>query len=126
MAANRLVVPCALSLSLVLLASPTHAQNVDQGAHVFRSQCSICHSIQPGRNVVGPSLFDVVGRHSGRVPGFRYSQANLASGLTWDSATLDRYLAAPRQVVPGTRMTYPGLKDARQRADLIAFLAHQH
>ncbi|HET6806946.1 MAG TPA: cytochrome c family protein [Frateuria sp.] len=126
MAANRHVVSCALLLSLVLIASPARAQDADRGARVFRSQCSICHSVRPGRNVVGPSLFGVIGRHSGRVPGFHYSQANLASGLTWDPTTLDRYLTAPRQVVPGTRMTYPGLKDARERADLIAFLAHMH
>ena len=126
MTSNRLVVLCALLLGLVLLAPPARAQDADRGARVFRSQCSICHSVRPGRNVVGPSLFGVIGRHSGRVPGFHYSQANLASGLTWDPATLDRYLTAPRQVVPGTRMTYPGLKDARERADLIAFLAHLH
>lgn len=96
------------------------------GRRIFQSQCSICHSPQPGRNVIGPSLFAVVGRHSGRIPGFQYSAANLRSGLTWNVTTLDRYLSAPQQVVPGTLMTYPGLKDARKRADLIAYLATLH
>ncbi|HTR15962.1 MAG TPA: cytochrome c family protein [Acetobacteraceae bacterium] len=99
---------------------------VANNERVFRSQCSICHSVQPGRNVVGSSLLGVVGRQSGRVSGFRYSRASLASGLTWNPATLDRYLTTPRRVVPGTRMTYPGLRDARERADLIAFLSPLH
>jgi cytochrome c len=107
----------------VLAAGKARAQDAVAGSHVFMSQCDICHSAQPGQNIVGPSLFLVVGRHSGSVPGFAYSQANRQSGLTWDAATLDRYLAAPREVVPGTLMTYPGLKDPKKRKDLIAYLA---
>jgi cytochrome c len=84
--------------------------------------CSICHSPQQGRNLVGPSLFNVVNRHSGQIPDFHYSDANKNSGLVWDIGTLDRYLTAPRQVVPGTKMTFPGLRDAKQRADVIAYL----
>jgi cytochrome c len=105
------------------LAGTVHAQDASTGARLFKSQCSICHSQKPDRNIVGPSLFGVVGRHSGMIPNFHYSDANRASGLVWNPATLDRYLAAPRQVVPGTLMTYPGLKDPHQRADLIAYLA---
>ena len=108
------------------LAASVHAQDAAAGARVFMSQCSICHSPKPGRNVVGPSLFGVVGRHSGIVPNFHYSTANRASGLVWDPNTLDRYLTAPGQVVPGTLMTYPGLKDARQRGDVIAYLSTLH
>jgi cytochrome c2 len=100
-----------------------HAQDAAAGEQVFKSQCSICHSPQPNRNIIGPSLFSVVGRHSGLIPGFHYSSANRNSGLVWDVSTLDRYLTGPRQVVPGTLMTYPGLKDSHQRADLIAYLA---
>ena len=110
------------------LAVVTHAraQDAAAGETVFKSQCDICHSTQPSRNIIGPSLYSVVGRHSGMIPNFHYSAANRASGLVWDPSTLDRYLAAPRQVVPGTLMTYPGLKDPHQRADLIAFLATLH
>jgi len=79
--------------------------------------------MQPGRNIIGPSLFGVVGRPSGRIPNFHYSAANLRSGLTWDPPTLDRYLSSPQQVVPGTLMTYPGLKESRLRSNLIAYLA---
>jgi cytochrome c len=81
------------------LAGAAHAQDAAAGARVFRSQCSICHSPQPGRNIIGPSLFGVVGRHSGTIPDFHYSAANRASGLVWNPPTLDRYLTAPREVV---------------------------
>ena len=107
----------------VAAVSGARAQDVSAGRQVFQSQCSICHSPRPGRNIFGPSLFGVVGRHSGMIPNFTYSQANRRSGLTWTPSTLDRYLAAPQRVVPGTLMTYPGLRDPKQRADLIAYLA---
>ena len=114
----------AMMLAGVFRASSmAYAQDAAAGERVFKSQCSICHSPQPDRNIIGPSLFSVVGRHSGLIPGFRYSAANKNSGLVWDVGTLDRYLTGPRQVVPGTLMTYPGLKDQHQRADLIAYLA---
>ena len=102
------------------------AQDVNDGRRVFQANCSICHTVQPGRNLVGPSLFGVINRHSGQVSGFRYSTANLQSGLTWDPATLDRYLAAPRKVVPGTIMTFPGLPDPEKRAAVIAYLETLH
>jgi cytochrome c len=108
------------------LAATAQAQDASAGARLFNSQCSICHSPQPGRNIIGPSLFGVVGRHSGSITNFHYSDANRKSGIVWDTATLDRYLTAPRQVVPGTLMTYPGLKDQHQRVDLIAYLTTLH
>lgn len=92
------------------------------GGAVFKSQCSICHAVQSGRNLNGPSLFGVVGRPAGQAPGFAYSAANKSSGLTWDAATLDRYLTAPREVMPHTLMSYGGLKDPVRRANLIAYL----
>ena len=114
-----------LAIALIT-AGPVHAQDAVAGQKVFNTNCSICHSVLPGRNLVGPSLFGVVSRPSGHVPGFHYSDANRNSGLTWDVATLDHYLTAPRQLVPGTRMTFPGVKDPEQRADLIAYLATLH
>ena len=99
------------------------AQDVAAGERVFKANCGICHSPQPGRNLVGPSLFSIVNRQSGQSPDFHYSDANKNSGLIWNVTTLDRYLIAPRELVPGTKMTFPGLKDPKQRADLIAYLA---
>ena len=116
-------VTAAICLALAGLAPPAHAADPAAGKSVFSSACSICHSPQPGRNMVGPSLFDVVGRKTGTVPGFHYSPANQNANLTWDAATLDKYLQAPRTVVPGTTMTYGGMKDDTKRADLIAYLA---
>jgi cytochrome c len=106
--------------------SGAHAADAQAGQAVFKSQCSICHAVQPGRNLNGPSLAGIVGRKAGQVPGFGYSAANKASGLTWDEATLDRYLTAPREVIPHTLMSYQGEKDAEKRANLIAYLTTLH
>jgi len=124
--ARPLVAATAVALSIIAQIAPASAQDATAGKKVFQTYCSVCHTVQPERNLIGPSLFGVVGRPSGHVPGFRYSEANRKSGLTWSIATLDRYLTAPGQVVPGTLMTFPGLKDGKQRADLIAYLATLH
>jgi cytochrome c len=119
----------SFTLVLVLGSALQHAvqaQDAAAGEKLFSRDCSICHSPKPGQNIVGPSLFSVVNRHSGQITGFHYSDANRNSGLTWNVATLDRYLTAPRELVPGTKMTFPGLKDPKQRADVIAYLATLH
>jgi cytochrome c len=108
------------------IVARAQAQDAATGEKLFRMDCSGCHSPQPGRNLVGPSLFNVVNRHSGEIPNYHYSDANRNSGLVWSVSTLDRYLTAPRKLVPGTKMTFPGLRDAKQRADLIAYLATLH
>ncbi len=107
----------------MIMAGAAHAADPAAGKSVFNTYCSICHSPQPGKNMVGPSLFGIVGRKTGSVPGFHYSPANHGANLTWDDATLDKYLQSPRTVIPGTTMTYGGLKDDAKRADLIAYLA---
>jgi cytochrome c len=122
----RVTLSLLASAIALVIAVPAHAQDAAAGEKVFKANCGICHSPQPGRNLIGPSLFSVANRHSGEIPGFHYSDANRNSGLIWNVATLDRYLAGPRELVPGTKMTFPGLKDAQQRADLIAYLATLH
>lgn len=72
--------------------------------------------------MVGPSLFGIVGTKAGEVAGFTFSPAMKASGLTWDEATLDEYLAAPMKKVPGTKMTYAGQSDPAKRKELIEYL----
>jgi len=84
--------------------------------------CAACHSTEQGTMLVGPSLFGVVGRKAGVEAGFSYSAALKNSGLTWDEATLDTFLADPMKQVPGTRMTFPGLSDAAQRKAVIDYL----
>jgi cytochrome c len=96
------------------------------GQAVFKTQCGICHSPLPGKNMVGPSLFGIIGRKSGSVEGFHYSAANRSADITWNADILDKYLQNPRGIVPGTIMTYAGLKDDAKRADLIAWLETLH
>jgi cytochrome c2 len=98
------------------------AGDAGAGRSVFQSTCSICHAVKAGKNEVGPTLSGIVGRKTGSVPGYNYSPANEAAHITWDPATLDKYLESPRAVIPGTKMTYGGLKDPAKRADLIVYL----
>ena len=113
-------------LLLAGFASSALAANPEVGEKVFRSQCSICHSTAPGRNMLGPSLFGVVGRKAGTEKGFHYSVDHKKLDLTWDAANLDKYLENPRAMVKDTTMTYAGLKDAAKRADVIAYLETLH
>jgi cytochrome c len=83
--------------------------------------CSVCHSVTPGQNMIGPSLAGVVGRHAGSAAGFSYSPAMKGSNVTWNDGNLERYLADPNAVVPGTTMPPPGV-DAAQRRAIIAYL----
>lgn len=86
------------------------------------SQCQMCHSTEEGKNGLGPSLAGIVGREAGTVPGFAYSPANRDSDVTWTEETLEPYLENPRTYMPGNRMSYAGLKNAEQRAELIEWL----
>lgn len=99
------------------------ARAEEPGEAVFKRNCSICHSLDPGKNRVGPSLAGVVGRPAGSVPQFHYSSANSASGIVWTEDKLDDYLADPQRMVPGTSMIFPGLKNPDDRQALIKFLA---
>ena len=71
---------------------------------------------------MGPSLHGVFGRTAGTEEGFKYSDAMKESGIVWSEETLDVYLTKPKDMVPGTRMAFPGLKDEQDRADIIAYL----
>jgi nitrite reductase (NO-forming) len=92
------------------------------GRQVFK-KCQVCHSLEPGKTILGPSLAGIVGRKSGAEPDFTYSPAMKQAALTWDAPTLDAYLAEPAKIVPGNRMPFPGLKTDQDRKDVIAFLA---
>ena len=110
---------------LLGIAAPqlARAQDATAGQALFKRDCAACHEIVPAKIRIGPSLFGIVGRAAGADPNFHYTAANKNSALTWDQATLDRYLVNPKAVVPGTTMTYAGQKDDRKRGDLIAYLA---
>jgi cytochrome c len=84
--------------------------------------CKTCHAVEAGKNMIGPSLHALQGRHSGEIPGFNYSAANKGSGIVWTNEKLFQYLENPQRVIPGTKMSYTGIKDAQKRADVIAYL----
>ena len=92
------------------------------GRQVFR-KCQACHSIEPGKNILGPSLAGIVGRKSGAEPGYSYSPAMKQANIVWDEKTLNSYLADPQKAIPGNKMPFPGLKTDHDRTDVIAFLA---
>jgi len=93
-----------------------------RGRHVFGA-CAACHSLQPDRNMTGPSLANVWNRKAGTLPSFsRYSDALKSANIEWNDKTLDAWIKNPQHVVPGNQMTFPGIQNAQQRADLLAFL----
>lgn len=101
-----------------------HAEgDAARGADLFKQNCAACHSAEPGQNLVGPSLYSVVGRHSASGAGFSYSNAMKSSGITWTQDQLMSYLKAPRRFIPGVKMMFPGLDDAADRANVIAYLS---
>lgn len=102
-------------------ASPAWAAgDAQRGQQAYEARCGGCHSVDADR--IGPRHAGVVGRRAGSVPGFAYSDALRRSGLTWDAALLERWLANPDALVPGQRMGYQ-LADAQARADIVAYLA---
>lgn len=103
----------------VLLVAALAAGDAKAGQAVY-SRCLACHSLEYHRT--GPKHCGLLGRRAGTSPGFDYSPAMKKSRITWSENTLDRFLANPPKVVPGTTMTYAGVEDAQDRADLIAYL----
>ncbi|MFM9841403.1 MAG: c-type cytochrome [Dongiaceae bacterium] len=115
-----------LMLAVMLTALPERLSRADSdvqlGARAFEA-CAACHSLIPGRHLTGPSLADIWDKQAGTVAGFpRYSPALKAADIIWGLESLDAWLANPRAFIPKTRMTFPGIDDAKTRADLIAFL----
>lgn len=129
---SRLLASAALALSFGA-AGAAIAQEIDadlaaEGEGVFR-RCQACHQVGPdASNGVGPSLTGVVGRAAGSVEDFNYSDAMAeagANGLVWTEEELHVYLEAPRDVVPGTNMSFPGLRDEEDRLAVIEYIKQQ-
>lgn len=114
----------AASLVLLLTLGPetATAQDIAAGERAF-AKCRACHQLGEGaRNLVGPELNGLFGRKAGTVEGYSYSAANTESGIVWDEAKFAEYIQNPRGVIPGTKMVFPGLRNAREIADLTAYL----
>lgn len=104
-------------------AGTAFAQDAAAGEQVFKRLCSPCHDIGPDAKVkLGPPLNGIDGRHSGSFEGFNYSPANKNSGITWNEAAFTKYIHAPMQEMPGTRMAFVGLKNDKDVGDLWAYL----
>lgn len=104
-------------------AEPTAAATTAAGGKpVSFAQCAACHSVEPGKHGVGPSLAGVYGTKSGELAGYAFSDAMKNANLTWDDATLDAYLANPMKMVPGTKMTFAGMPDAAKRKEIIEYM----
>lgn len=100
------------------------AADVAAGEKVFAQKCKVCHQIGEGaKNFVGPELNGLIGRKTGSVADYNYSDANKDSGITWDEATLNEYLQNPKAKIPGTKMIFAGLPKENDRSDLIAYIA---
>lgn len=105
-------------------SSAPEPPSIERGAELW-GKCRACHTVEPnGRNIVGPRLHGMFGRRAGSLPDYRYSEAMKKSGLIWTEQTLDAYLAATQDFMPGTKM-YGGLAIPQDRADLIAWLKHE-
>ena len=106
----------ASACAVAVAASPGDAR---RGAEIY-TRCQACHALDYNRT--GPKHCGVIGRKAASVAGFDYSPAMKRAKLSWHEKTLDRFLANPPKMVPGTTMTYAGVPDAQERADLIAYL----
>ncbi len=101
-------------------AGAAMAQDAAAGEQIFVKKCKVCHQL--GKNAVGPNMVGIMGRKSGSVEGFNYSDANKNSGITWDAATFKEYITDPKKKIPGTKMVFAGLPDEKDRNDLTAYL----
>lgn len=108
--------------ALASLPAPYNTADIDNGKAKF-GMCRSCHTIvEGGANLTGPNLHGVFGRKAGSLEGYNYSEAVKNAGFTWDAQHLDKWLAMPRDFLPGTKMTFAGLKAEKDRIDLIAYL----
>lgn len=114
--------PAAKPAAVVKVAGTPVDGDAAHGRQVFK-KCQACHSMQPGKNLLGPSLAGIVGTKAGEVANYSFSNAMKQSGITWTLEKLDAYLQDPQKVVPGNKMPFPGLKTDSDRTDVIAFLA---
>lgn len=107
------------------LPAPYNTADLDNGQAKF-AICSSCHTLsQGGPMMTGPNLYGILGEKAGVRAGFKFSDGMIAAGFVWDAAHLDTWIADPKAMIPGTKMAFAGLKDAKDRTDVIAYLMTQ-
>lgn len=112
-----------LALILLVAAPAAGAADLANGQRLFASRCGSCHSVGPSaRAGFGPHLNAVFGRRAGSTPDFRYSPAMAKSNIVWNDKTLAAFIDSPGELVPGTKMRFWGMSNAKQVGDLLAYL----
>ena len=108
------------TLTTILIFSIANAADPVNGKKVFK-KCAACHSLQEGKNKIGPPLYNLLGRKAGSVEGYKYSKAMKNSDVVWDEKSLDKFLTKPRKFIKRTKMSFWGIKKKSLRDDLISF-----
>ena len=117
-----MIVTASALAAIAVSASAASAQDVDAGQRQF-NKCLPCHAVGPdAENKIGPELNGLDGRHSGAAPNYSYSEANKNSGIVWNEASFKEYIKNPAAKVPGTKMTFAGIKNDQDVNDLWAYL----
>ena len=112
----------ATAVLTLALGQPVRADgDAAKGEKVF-GKCKACHEIATDKNKVGPTLQGVIGRKAGTVAGFKYSEAMVNSGVTWDAATIAEYVAKPKEFIAGNKMAFAGLKKEDEIENLVAYI----
>jgi len=121
---RTLAFAAALGLTAALSA-PAFSADLEAGEKVFK-KCKACHTLEEGgKNKIGPNLFGVIGRPAGSIEDFKYSKAFEEAGFTWDEGKLGEYLADPKGFLKGNKMAFPGLKDAADIENVIAYIIEE-
>jgi cytochrome c len=114
--------PLAALVSL-LAAAAAGAQDLKRGQMLYLVQCRACHDLEAGvPHKVGPNLNGVIGRVAGTVPGFKFSDATLKSGISWSAESMDAWLRQPGALIPGNAMAFAGIANDQDRASVVAYL----
>ena len=121
---NRLIKEILIVIGMIiiiLIVSIANAADPVKGKKVFK-KCVVCHSLQEGKNKIGPSLYNLLGREAGSVDGYKYSKAMKNSDVVWDEESLDKFLTKPRKFIKKTKMSFRGIKKKSLRDDIISYL----
>jgi len=107
------------------LPAPYATADLDNGAAKF-ALCASCHTLsQGGPAMTGPNLWHILGEKAGVREGYTFSDPMKAAGFSWDAAHMDTWITDPKAMIPGTKMTFPGVKEAKDRTDVIAYVMVQ-